>query len=211
MFFTLYMMEAPAIPALDLTFRVYAYWRTDGWVSVAVDYVDDCDEAPCGSRFRLYIPSSRFNIRSPKAHREWVKRSQIEPIFNIVEEYVNDVGRIFSFVASRAGPKARKALERFPVRIWVANSGVVRKLGLVVGRKVVALGPPPRRLYYYRGMRGWRIPRDVYDEVFTMAWTYYWRAVVERVAKCKVETVGGGDAKVVCRGNEFYARQVLPI
>jgi len=205
------MVEPPAIPALDLVYSVYAYWRADGWIAVSIDYVDDCDEAPCGSRLRLYAPSSRLSIRPPRTHKKWDKRSQIEPILNIVEEYVNNVGRIFSFAASKARPKAREALERFPVRIWVANSGVVRKLGLVVGRKVVAFGKPPRRIHYYRGKRGWCIPRDVYEEVFAIAWTYRWRAVIERVAKCRVEAAGGGDARVVCRGEELYARQILPI
>jgi len=203
------MVEVPTIPALDLTFRVYAYWRRDRWVLVTVDYVDDCDVAPCGGRVHLYVPSSRLGVLPPGAHREWDKR--IEPVYKAIDGYVNEVANILSFAASRTGPKARDALEMFPVRIWTAADGTVRRLGLAVGKRVVALGPPPRRLHYYRGKRGWRISREIYDEVFTMAWTYYWKTAVERVAKCRVEPVGGGDANVLCRGEVLYVRQVLPL
>jgi len=205
------MVEVPTIPALDLTFRIYAYWRRDGWTSTSVDYVDDCDVAPCGSRVHLYVPSSRLGALPPGAQRKWDKRPQIEPVYKAIDGYVDEVANILSFAASKAGPKAKDALERFPVRIWTVADGTVRRLGLAVGKRVVALGPPPRRLRYYRGKRGWAIPREIYGEVFTMAWTYYWKTAIERVAKCRVEPVGGGDANVLCRGEALYVRQVLPL
>jgi len=210
---------SPHLPEIDRIIKVTAYYRVDGWVTVTVYYYGECNDSDwdaCIERARYYIPIQRApKMIKPKSYRAWKSKKYIEMWLKAVEEYIRDVSQAIEFAAANASEEVGKALREFKTVIKSEPPGRVTNMGVVVGGRVVELGPPPDveavSVVYYDPSLKWERPISPTEEYFyNIAYTYKWREAIERVAGCEVQGDEQGNVKIRCNSEEATFTNMVP-